>query len=72
MKEKIVKLIGSHYYEACDTDDIETCKHNIDKAKYLIDVFGEDLDIDEMVMLQDACMTANQHYAYLMRFESED
>ena len=72
MIDKIVKLIGLYYYEACDTSDIETCKHNIDKANYLMDVFGEDLDIDEIVMLQDACMTANQHYAYLIKFESED
>ena len=72
MYEKIVKLIGSHYYEACDTGDIETCKHNIDMANYLMAAFGEDLDIADILMLQDAHETALHYYTNLIKFESED
>lgn len=72
MYEKIVKLIGLHYYEACDTGDIETCKHNIDMANYLMDAFGEDLDIADQLMLRDAFITASNYYVALIRFESED
>lgn len=72
MIEEIVKLISLHYYEACDTGDIETCKHNIDKANYLLDAFGKYLDIADILMLQDAYETALHYYTNLIKFESED
>lgn len=69
MKEKIVKLIGLHCYEACDTSDVKTCRHHIDKAIYLMSSFGEELDSTDILMLQDVFRSANHHYVYL---KSED